>query len=166
MGSSLQLHVRDLAENDLPEIAWSGGPLHPRYVGEALQRRATTGDLDYLAVCVPSDRPIAIGGIDYAISAAAGTLYQLAVLQPLQSCGIGSHLIEAAEQRIRARGLSVAELSVEAENARARALYERLGYVDFGTETDSWETETPSGDREIRHAYCIRMRKVLAPLAE
>jgi ribosomal protein S18 acetylase RimI-like enzyme len=163
MVSSLQLHVRDLSENDLPAIDWSGGPLHPRYVGEALQRRAAAGDVDYLAVCGPNDQPIAIGGIDYAISECAGTLYQLSVVQSLQSRGIGSYLIEAAEQRIRARGRSVAELSVEEENIRARTLYERLGYVGFGTETDSWETETPSGGREIHRAQCIRMRKDLRP---
>jgi ribosomal protein S18 acetylase RimI-like enzyme len=115
----------------------------------------------HLPVRDPSDRPIAIGGIDYAISATAGTHYQLSVLQALQSCGIGSYLVAAAEQRVSARGLSVAELSVEADNTRARALYERLGYVDFGTETDSWETETPTGDREVHHALCIRMRKPL-----
>lgn len=47
----VELPVRDLTADDLPEIGWSGGPLHPRYVAEALQRRATSGDVEYLAVC-------------------------------------------------------------------------------------------------------------------
>jgi GNAT superfamily N-acetyltransferase len=158
----VELHVRDLTADDLPEIGWSGGPLHPRYVAEALQRRASTGDVEYLAVCDTSDLPIALCGIDFAVSAGAGTLYQLAVMPALQSAGIGSLLIDAAEQRIRSRGCSRAELSVEEDNVRARALYGRLGYAGFGTEVDSWEVETATGEREIHHAQCVRMRKDLA----
>jgi ribosomal protein S18 acetylase RimI-like enzyme len=57
---------------------------------------------------------------------------QLAVHRALQSCGIGTILIEASEQRIRARGLHRAELGAEECNPRARALYERLGYIAYG----------------------------------
>ena len=57
----------------------------------------------------------------------------LEVHPALQSCGIGALLIQAAEQRIRLRGLQRAELGVEDSNPRARALYERLGYAAYGT---------------------------------
>jgi GNAT superfamily N-acetyltransferase len=159
-------YVCDLTEADLPGIAWSGGPLHARYVAEALHRRAVTGEVEYLAVCGPTGVPIAIGGVDFAVALGAGTLYQLAVIPELQSRGIGTLLIDAAERRIRDRGLTRAELSVDTENTRARALYQRLGYVGFGTELDSWETETPAGVRQVHHAQCIRMRKDLLPFAE
>jgi ribosomal protein S18 acetylase RimI-like enzyme len=72
---------------------------------------------------------VALGGVDYTLTPGAGTLWRLAVHGALQSCGIGTLLIEAAEQRIRARGLHRAELGVEECNPRARALYERLGYA-------------------------------------
>jgi len=61
------------------------------------------------------------------VTPGAGTLWQLTVHPALRSCGIGTILIRAAEQRIRARGLCRAELGVEELNQRARALYERLG---------------------------------------
>jgi ribosomal protein S18 acetylase RimI-like enzyme len=77
--------------------------------------------------CPWSGLPVAIGGIDYATFAGAGEIMQLSVRPALQSCGIGTILILAAEQRIRARGLRRAELGVEESNPRARALYERLG---------------------------------------
>jgi ribosomal protein S18 acetylase RimI-like enzyme/Ser/Thr protein kinase RdoA (MazF antagonist) len=163
LGVHPYLHVRDLTEADLPGVAWSGGSLHPRYVAEALHRRAATDEVEYLAVCGSTGAPIAIGGIDFAVSLGAGTLYQLAVMPTLQSRGIGTLLIDAAERRIRDRGLTRAELSVEIENTRAMALYQRLGYVGFGTELDSWETETPAGERQVHHAQCIRMRKDLQP---
>jgi ribosomal protein S18 acetylase RimI-like enzyme len=51
-------------------------------------------------------------------------------------------LIRAAEQRIRARGLHRAELAVEQRNPRARALYERPGYIACGCEPASWARTT------------------------
>ncbi|ACQ81832.1 GCN5-related protein N-acetyltransferase [Beutenbergia cavernae DSM 12333] len=44
--------------------------------------------------------------------------------------GIGSALLRVAEERIAARGIPLAALAVNVENVRARALYEREGYVD------------------------------------
>jgi ribosomal protein S18 acetylase RimI-like enzyme len=63
----------------------------------------------------------------------------------LQSCGLGTILIAAAEARIRGRGLLRAELGVEERNRRARALYERLGYVAFGSRPESWDEDGPDG---------------------
>lgn len=94
--------------------------------------RAAAREVDYLAVCTPVGLPVAIGGVDYQVAAGAGTLWQLGVLPALQSCGLGTVLIRAAEDRIRSRGLRRAELGVEESNPRARALYERLGYVACG----------------------------------
>ena len=70
-----------------------------------------------------------LGGVDYAKTSGAGTIWMLAVHPALQSCGIGTVLIRVAEQRIRARGLRRAELGVEDSNPRARSLYVKLGYA-------------------------------------
>jgi ribosomal protein S18 acetylase RimI-like enzyme len=77
--------------------------------------------------------------------AAAGRIWQLVVHGALQSCGIGTILINAAEQRVRARGLQRVELGVEDSNPRARALYERLGYRAYGREPDSWNEVSADG---------------------
>ena len=79
----------------------------------------------------------------------------------LQSCGIGTILIQAAEQWIRARGLHRAELGVEECNPRARALYERLGYVAYGREPASWDEEAPDGTITRYETVCTLMRKEL-----
>jgi ribosomal protein S18 acetylase RimI-like enzyme len=123
--------------------------------------RAARGEVEYLAVCPPSGRPVALGGIDYVKIPGAGVLWQLAVLEVLQSCGIGTILVQAAEQRIRARGLRRAELGVEECNPRACALYERLGYVAYGTAPESWDEDAPDGSTVRYETVCTLMRKDL-----
>ncbi|MER7537248.1 GNAT family N-acetyltransferase [Streptomyces sp. NPDC097704] len=156
----LRLSVRDLAEADLPACGWAGSPKHVRELVHQI-RRAEAGEVDYLAVCTPAGLPVAVGGVDYTVRPGAGTLWQLGVLPALQSCGIGTFLIGSAEQRIVARGLTRAELGVEEDNPRARALYERLGYRAFGREPDSWDVETEDGSLRRYETMCTLMRKDL-----
>lgn len=158
----LSVSVRDLLLRDLPACTWSGSVTHLRKVERELAR-ARAGEVDYLAVCTPVDLPAAIGGIDYELCEGAGTLRQLAVLPALQSRGLGTLLIRAAEQRIRNRGLLRAELAVEDKenNPRARALYERLGYVTYGREPDAWDEEGPDGRIRRHETMCVLMRREL-----
>jgi len=152
--------VRDLTEADLGWIAWSGGPDHPEAVAAAL-RLVDSGEVAYLAVCGTNDLPLAIGGIDYRKASDGGTLWQLAVHPGMQSCGLGSLLIASAEDRIRGRGLRRSFLSVEDQNHRARALYRRLGYVDYGNEEDSWPIQDSTGNIVPYRTSCTLMRKNL-----
>ena len=156
----IPLIIRDLTPGDLPSCAWSGSAVHLASIARMLER-AQRGEVDYLAACPPSGLPVALGGIDYAENPGAGTLVQLVVHGALQSCGIGTILIQAAEQRIRARGLHRAELGVEECNPRARALYERLGYVAYGREPASWDEEAPDGTITRYETVCTLMRKEL-----
>jgi ribosomal protein S18 acetylase RimI-like enzyme len=157
----IPLTIRDLIPEDLPSCAWSGSATHLASIAKALER-ARRGEVEYLAACPPSGLPVALGGIDYAESPGAGTLWQLAVHGALQSCGIGTILIQAAEQRILARGLHRAELGVEECNPRARALYDRLGYVAYGRAPDSWDEQAPDGTIVRYETVCTLMRKELA----
>ncbi|MFI6114738.1 GNAT family N-acetyltransferase [Kitasatospora sp. NPDC051164] len=152
--------VRNLRHEDLPACTWSGSATHLRCVEHELVR-AAAGEVDYLAVCTPADLPVAIGGIDYQVADGAGTVWQLGVHPALQSCGLGTLLIRAAEQRIRERGLTRSELAVEEDNPRARALYERLGYVAYGREPDSWDEEAPDGTIRRYETMCVLMRREL-----
>ncbi|MQY14119.1 Mycothiol acetyltransferase [Streptomyces sp. RB5] len=157
---TLPVTVRDLLPQDLPACAWSGSATHLRQVERELAR-AAAGEVDYLAVCTPVGLPVAIGGVDYQAFEDAGNLWQLAVLPALQSRGLGTLLIRAAEQRIRDRGLRRAELGVEENNPRARALYERLGYVAYGRAPDAWDEEGPDGSIRRHETMCVLMRRDL-----
>jgi ribosomal protein S18 acetylase RimI-like enzyme len=155
------LTIRNLTAEDLPSCAWLGSATYLASVASALEL-VRRGEADYLAVCPPSGLPVAFGGVSYAKTPGAGRLRQLAVHAALQSCGIGTFLIQAAEQRIRTRGLHRAELKVGESNPRARALYERLGYVAYGREPASWDTEAPDGSLTRYETVCTLMRKELA----
>jgi ribosomal protein S18 acetylase RimI-like enzyme len=112
-------------------------------------------------VCPPSNLPVAIGMVDYLANPAAGTLSQLAVQAVWQSCGLGTILIRAAEQRILAKGLDRAELAVEENNPRARALYERLGHAAYDRRSEAWDEEGPDGSAFRYETVCTLMGKQL-----
>ena len=156
----IPLTIRDLTVADLPSCGWSGSATHLASIARALER-VRRGEVEYLAACPPSGLPVALGGIDYAQRPGAGTLWQLVVHGALQSCGIGTMLIHAAEQRILARDLHRAELGVEESNPRARALYDRLGYVAYGRAPESWDEQAPDGSIFRYETMCTLMRKEL-----
>ena len=155
------IHVRDLTHADIPHCTWSGSAHHLQCVARELDRVAA-GVADYLAVCVAkTDLPVAIGGIDYELVPGGGSIHQLATLPALQSCGLGTALIGAAEERFRRRGLFRAELGVEHDNPRALALYERLGYVVFDHQPDAWDEEAPDGTLRRYETVCAILAKDL-----
>jgi ribosomal protein S18 acetylase RimI-like enzyme len=57
-----------------------------------------------------------------------GWFYYLGVEPDLQGRGLGRAMTRAAEAWLAGRGIAKAQLMVRAENERARAFYERLGY--------------------------------------
>ncbi|CAF1555820.1 unnamed protein product, partial [Didymodactylos carnosus] len=151
--------VRNLSMDELQFVSWSGSPTHLTYVAEAIER-ASKGEVDYLIIYVDGV-PLGIGGVDYMVNVGVGTLYQLSVHPDYESRGIGTALIQALEKRTVDRGCTAAELSVEIENARARALYERLEYSIIGTTTESWREEADDGTITVYTCECLRMRKTL-----
>lgn len=84
----------------------------------ALIEDAVVGWCDVL----PIDRP----------AMAHGGVLGVGVLPEHRGKGIGSALIRATMDRARAAGMTRIELAVREHNARAIALYERLGFVREG----------------------------------
>ena len=157
---TMHIEVRDLGLGDLKSCGWAGTATHLAAIARALER-VRGGEVEYLAACPPSGLPVGLGAIDYAKAAGAGTIWMLEVHRALQSCGIGTVLLQASEQRIHARGLHRAELGVEESNPRARALYERLGYAAYGSEPDSWDQEAADGTISRYDTMLTLMRKEL-----
>jgi RimJ/RimL family protein N-acetyltransferase len=50
---------------------------------------------------------------------------------------------------------------VEECNPRARALYERLGYVAYGSAPESWDEDAPDGSVVRYETMCTLMHKEL-----
>jgi ribosomal protein S18 acetylase RimI-like enzyme len=143
-GGVRQLVIDDLRADEVAGLGWSGGPAHLGSVAAALER-AAQGLEDYLVVRAPAGEPVAKMRADYTSEDDTGVFSQLATMDRLQGLGIATMLIEAAEQRVRARGLAFAALGVEDDNPRARRLYERLGYQATGRQYASWEYEDDDG---------------------
>jgi len=86
--------------------------------------------------------------VDYFTGRSHAHVAILAVAASAEGRGVGRALLDAADQWARERGDPFITLNVFAQNTRARAVYERLGY---GPETIRYvkpldpASETPSG---------------------
>lgn len=156
---TLTVTVRDIQESDLPKLAWSGSRLHVEQMAEHV--RSADGAVDYIAAFLPSGEAVGKGQIDYVKRTSAAEIGSLAVHGLVQSHGIGSLLIEVAEQRIRSKGLHSAIVGVEDDNPRAQMLYERLGYHVCGSEADSWDEVTADGTIRKHEAICTLLSKTI-----
>jgi GNAT superfamily N-acetyltransferase len=90
-------------------------------------------------------------------------LDHLEVLGPLWGRGIGTALIRAAEDTARQLGYERLALGVGLENLRARRLYERLGYADWGhgTVVGTWVEHPDDGPPVALSEVCDMLVKRL-----
>jgi GNAT superfamily N-acetyltransferase len=84
----------------------------------------------------------------------------ITVLPEHQSQGIGTRLIAAAERMARERGSREMCVGVDIENTRARSLYERLGYRDWGHGVVEayWLLPDQDGTRHAEQAMYLRKK--------
>ena len=130
----LAVTIRPLEEGDLSGLEWYGHQTsQAKNVAQTVRQR---GDEVVYVVAVANDYPVGRLGVDFARARRAGAvrLWSMAVIPHLQSLGIGSALIRAAEELAVQRGRRSAEIGVEERNEGARRLYKRLGYRRFGEE--------------------------------
>jgi GNAT superfamily N-acetyltransferase len=67
-----------------------------------------------------------------------GFLWALDVFPAFQGQGIGTLLLDLAESILKAKGYAYVELAVVHNNQKAKNLYTRLGYQQFGQHFDRW----------------------------
>ena len=102
--------------------------------GEFLKRKAESNN-EVEIIALVDGRVVATAGID-----AIGAKYKLrhraefgiSVLQAYWGQGVGRALLDACIECARKAGYTQLELEVVAENARAVAMYQRAGFVEFG----------------------------------
>jgi GNAT superfamily N-acetyltransferase len=90
-------------------------------------------------------------------------LDHLEVAGPFWGRGIGTALILAAEDSARQLGHERIALGVGLDNLKARRLYERLGYVDWGqgTVVGTWVEHLDDGSPVILSEICDMLVKRL-----
>lgn len=89
------------------------------------------GGVVYL-VAWDGEEPLGDGVLVTGAGHAVPELKNLNVRAAHRSRGVGSALIRAAEQLCREQGADRMQVGVSLDNPRARALYERLGYLGTG----------------------------------
>ncbi|MFO0746730.1 MAG: GNAT family N-acetyltransferase [Myxococcota bacterium] len=68
-------------------------------------------------------------GFDIEFGGRDAFLCELFVAEPYRGTGLGRALLEAAEAQAKDHGVNALHLIVRQENARARGLYERRGFI-------------------------------------
>ena len=152
-----RLDVTPLDEAHLSDIAWSGTATHLENITGQLQR-VNRGEVEYLALRA-AGHAVCKGGIDFAKEPDSGTIWQLATHPQLEGIGLATRLIGEFEARAHQRGIRRLRLAVETDNARARRLYEHIGYHAMGKSEVSWEAESPDGSRFVYTTTVIEMYK-------
>ena len=91
-----------------------------------LPRKRAQGD-DLILVATRGGRVVAAVALGY--DGIRGWIYHLAVAPGARRHGVGTALMGAAEERLRARGCPKINLQIVADNAAVVAFYARLGYA-------------------------------------
>jgi ribosomal protein S18 acetylase RimI-like enzyme len=137
LGIHLPVTIRAAVAADLPALEWYGHQRHLRpHIEKVLERRER--DETELLVAVANAFPVGRIGIDFIRRPGKAVLWSFAVMPNLQSLGIGTALIRAAEAVSAGRGVTTVEIDVGKDNPRAQALYEGQGYRVVGEEQGRW----------------------------
>jgi ribosomal protein S18 acetylase RimI-like enzyme len=154
------LLIDDLTSEDVPVLGWSGDAAHLASIRAQLPR-IEAGEVEYVVARAPDGTPIGKAGVDLGVDRLRGIVWQVVVHGDLQGLGIGSALLHQCEARILALGRREAALSVELDNPRARALYERLGYVAFDERDTGWPVIDEAGAEQWYRTRVVDLRKPL-----
>lgn len=153
---------RRMEEADVPAVAalsveataiWGTLQTPSSSVDFYLDRHLGTQPDNYLGVLTADGAVAGIGGL-HPTGQPDARMLGMAVGADWQGCGGGAFLMDALIHHCRAEGVRRLELAVWADNTRARALYERAGFVAEGTRRFD-------GIRDGGHASSLEMAREL-----
>lgn len=144
MVETVGVRIRTARESDLPALEWDGEYTHFRRVYRQAMREAqrdrrliylaeTTGEVvGQLFVHLHSIWKNSFGG------AQAGYLHSFRVKPRFRSQGIGTRLLQTAEEALLERSYKRAVISVAKVNTRAQSLYHQHGYRIYTDDPGEW----------------------------
>jgi CelD/BcsL family acetyltransferase involved in cellulose biosynthesis/ribosomal protein S18 acetylase RimI-like enzyme len=124
----LETVIRPCRREDLPALEWFGLFEHERTLIHRVFDQHQAGRAIMLVAEVNG---VASGQVWIDLSRKTdgiGFIWAARVFPTLQRKGLGTRLIQAAEEMLRQQDVHTAEITVRMQNAGARRLYERLGY--------------------------------------
>jgi ribosomal protein S18 acetylase RimI-like enzyme len=154
------LCIRPARQDDLDSLLWGGE--HLRANRQKFLDRQARGEA---VVLLPTldDEPVGHLAVDLLRLRDEGGvyLYWFEVRHEFARRGIGSAVVNRAEQIAEEYGRSFSEIEVEKTNEAALRLYERLGYSLFGERANRWIADLPDGRQVEVVDDCWVLRKPL-----
>lgn len=149
------LRIRAGSEADLPALEWEGEFRHFRLVYRRAMEEARLGRRLLLLAEVDGKVvgqvfvQLRESDLSGTVQGAYGYMHAFRVREPYRGRGIGTRLVERAEQAMCQQGCTRSTLAVAIDNPRALRLYSRLGYHVVGQDSGEWSYIDDRG--KIRH---------------
>lgn len=163
---ALPFVIRLARPDDLPKLEWYGQYTHFRTVFRRTYRDQLAGRrLMIIADCngfpvgqifMQTHREPKNGDIPHDRRT---YFYSLRVMDMFQGEGVGSRLLEAAEQIAATYGYQWATIAAAKDNPRARELYERRGYRAYMEDLGNWSYVDHEGRTRHVHEPCWVLEK-------
>lgn len=164
--------IRPLEGSEVEHLAgspWPGGPPERHLTRLARQHRDEVLYLIGWQGCTPTGHLLLVwtGPADEPVASSVTSCAELQdfVVRPdLRSRGLGRQMLALATELTRRRGFRRLGLFVGQDNPRARALYERHGFVEasFGPLPIRWQSRGPDGAQHWREETADYLVKELA----
>jgi ribosomal protein S18 acetylase RimI-like enzyme len=163
-----RVKFRQACKSDLLALEWDGEYTHFRRLYAEAYRYAELGQaviwvaelidvglIGQLLVHLKSDRS------ELADGRIRAYIYGFRIKPIYQNKGVGTKLLQVAENDLIQRDYKIINLNVGQDNNRARQLYERLGYRVIGTDPGRWSYYDQFGRRQEVNEPAWRMQKQL-----
>lgn len=160
--------IRQLRQEDLPELEWDGQFRHFRRVFHTAYQRAQRGlsllwvvelpgkgIIGQIFIQITCDRPELADGVSRAY------FYSFRIRPLYRGFGLGKRVLKFIEEDLQTRGFSFVTLNVAKTNERARTLYESVGYKVVAHEPGNWSYTDHHGKLNQVHEPAWRMEKKL-----
>lgn len=164
-----QIQVREVTEADLAALEWDGEYTHFRRLYEEIFKSAGQGKAVLWLAEIPGQQVIgqlfvqlASNRTELADGFRRAYIYGFRIKELYRGQGLGTFMLQIAENDLTARGFRWVTLNVGRDNPKARQLYERCGYKVVAAEAGEWSYLDHRGERQFVHEPAWRMEKRLA----
>ncbi|TET81347.1 MAG: GNAT family N-acetyltransferase [Anaerolineales bacterium] len=141
---AFEVFIRPAQEADLPALEWGGEYRRYRQLYQRAMWEANQGRRALFVVEVEGEIvgqifvQFGCNRLELNDKSSIGYIQSFRIKPAFRNLGIGTRLINQAEDVLRDRKFHRAVVAVAQENRAARRLYERLGYTVFAEDPGQW----------------------------
>lgn len=164
------IRIRTLVQADLPDLEWGGEYAHFRRLYAEVYQSAVQGRAVLWVAEIPGEGIIGqlfvqlvSARSELADGSSRAYIYGFRVQPAHRNHGVGTRMMQAAEDDLHRRGFHWVTLNVGVDNPAARRLYQARGYRVVGSEPGNWSYTDEKGQRREVHEPAWRMEKSLGP---